>query len=168
LPPGSSVLDLGGGTGSLIDLLAEFYPHLSYTLVDPNPAALARASEKLAKSHPNLSLELVLESIQPESAAPLAGGSFSLAISTISLHDIVRPAAIDDLDGRADHRRRHVALLRRVLDSLAPGGHFIYADAMHPGFRVTEHLDTLREAGFVDVDAADVRGRHLVCGGLRA
>ena len=167
LPDGSAVLDLGAGTGTLIASLAGFYPHLHYTLLDANPAALDRASEKLRAAHPDLRLTLVAETVDPVVDGSLPGGPYRLVTSSIALHDIAPPAAPDDAAGRARHRHEHRALLGRILASLEREGHFVYADAMRARFRVVEHLQALAEAGFVEVDCAYVVGRFLVCGGQR-
>jgi SAM-dependent methyltransferase len=165
--PGAAVVDLGAGTGNFASLLATYYPRIRITLIDPNAAGLDRAAEKLASDRPDLDVTLVAAPIDPEADTPLTGSPFQLATSTIALHDVVRPAAPDDTAEQAEHRQRHVALLRRVWSSLDPGGHFVYLDSMWPGFRVIEHLQTLTEAGFAEVDAAYVEGRFVVCGGQR-
>jgi SAM-dependent methyltransferase len=171
LPDGSAVLDLGAGTGTLLTLMAGYYPRLRYTLIDANPAALDRAAEKLRAVGPGapdpIAVTLIAEAVDPLAENPLPGGPYRLITSSIALHDIARPAAPDDEPGRARHAAEHAALLRRVLTALEPGGHFIYADAMRPRFRVWEHLSALAAAGFAEVDCAYVLGRMLVCGGQR-
>ncbi|MBA3643344.1 MAG: class I SAM-dependent methyltransferase [Chloroflexota bacterium] len=164
IPANGNVLDIGAGTGTLVALLAHSYPHVHYTLLDANPAALQRASEKLHRCR----LTTIVEAVAPMATEPLPGGPFDLVISSIALHDIAVPTAPDDLPGRARHAGEHRSLLRRILASLVPGGHLIYADAMRPRFRVVEHIDQLVAAGFVEVDCAYVRGRMLVAGGQRS
>jgi SAM-dependent methyltransferase len=167
LPDGCAVLDLGAGTGSLVTLMAAFYPRLRYTLLDANGSALERAREKVREVVPDLDVSFITESVEASALAPLPGGPFRLVTSSIALHDLVRPAAPENAPGQARHAEDHRTLLRRVLGALDPGGHFIYADAMRPGFRVMEHLGLLDEAGFTEVDCAFVAGRFLVCGGQR-
>lgn len=167
LPDGSAVLDLGGGTGTLLARLAVYYPHLRYTLLDANPAALARAKEKLRAVVPEIAVTLLAEPVEPLAPDPLPGGPYQLVTSSIAIHDIARPAAPDDEAGRERHVAEHRSLLRRILGALAPGGHLVYADAMRPRFRVAEHLALLGDAGFDEVDCAYVVGRLLVCGGQR-
>ena len=167
MPDGSAALDLGAGTGTLVALLAGFYPKLRYTLLDANPAALDRAADKLRALSANLDVSFVAEAVDPLAPWPLPGGPYRLVTSSIALHDIARPAAPDDAIGRERHRAEHLSLLRRVLGALEPGGHLIYADAMRPRFRVMEHLAALESAGFVEVDCTYVLGRMLICGGQR-
>ena len=167
LPDGSAVLDLGAGTGTLVGLLAGFYPTLRYTLLDANPAALDRAADKLRALAADLDVSFVAEAVDPLAPEPLPGGPYRLVTSSIALHDIARPAVPDDVAGRERHRAEHVSLLRRIFGALEPGGHLVYADAMRPRFRVMEHLAALDEVGFVEVDCAYVFGRMLVCGGRR-
>ena len=167
LPGGSGVLDVGAGTGALVLIAARFYPDVRFTLVDAEAGLLARAAEKLAAAHPALTVTIHAEVVDPLDPAPLPGGPYRLVTSSIALHDIARPAEPEDETGRARHRGEHVALLRRIYASLEPGGHLVYGDAMRARFRVVEHLDALREAGFAEVDCAYVQGRMLVCGGQR-
>lgn len=171
LPPladGDAVLDVGGGTGTLVALLAGFYPRARYTLLDANGAALARAAEKLRAEARTLEVRFLTEPIAPLATGPLLGGPYHLVTSSIALHDIAPPAPPEDATGRERHADAHRALLRRIRAALAPGGHVVYADAMRPRFRVMEHLLRLSEAGFVEVDCAYAVGRFLVCGGQRA
>ncbi len=166
LPPllaAGHVLDLGAGTGTLVVSLAHYYPGLRYTLMDANPAALQRATEKLS----GLAVVTIVEAVEPMSAAPLPGGPYDLVTSSIALHDIARPAVPDDQAGQARHAEEHQSLLRRIFRSLRPGGHLVYADAMRPRFRVREHLSHLADAGFGETDCAYVQNQFLVVGGQR-
>lgn len=167
LPDGSAVLEVGGGTGTLVAMLAGFYPRLRYTLLDANDAALRRAEEKVRATVSDLAISVVNEAVYPLDPRPLPGGPYRLVTSSIALHDIARPAAPDDEAGRARHGTEHLSLLRRVYGALEPGGHLVYGDAMRPRFRVMEHLAALGAAGFEEVDCAYARGRLTVCGGRR-
>ncbi len=170
LPPlrgDGKVLDLGAVPGALTLLLAPFYPHLSYVLLDGRAAGLTRAEAKLPAAVPEIKLSLLADTTDPGAQMPLPGGPYQIIMSSIARYDFARPAAPDDVEGRKHHHAEHVALLRRVRAALEAGGHFIYGDAMRPVFRVAEHLTTLLEAGPVEVDCASVAGRLLVCGGQR-
>ena len=107
LPDGSAVLDLGGGTGTLLARLAVYYPRLRYTLLDANPAALARAEAKLRAVVPDIDLTLLAEPVAPLAPEPLPGGPYQLVTSSIAMHDIARPAAPDDAAGRERHFAEH-------------------------------------------------------------
>jgi len=96
LPDGSGVLDLGAGTGTLVALLAGFYPALRYALIDASAAALARAERKLAAVAPELDVAFIAEAVDPTANEPLPGGPYRLATSSIALHDIAKFAASDD------------------------------------------------------------------------
>lgn len=165
LPDGSTVLDVGAGTGTLAAELVRFYPRLHHTLLDANDAALRRAEEKMRAAEPDAAVSLMPASVDPLDLAPLPGGPYRLVVSSIALHDVAPPAAAAEAPGRERHAAAHVSLLRRIYGALEPGGHLIYGHAVRPRFRVMEHLASLSAAGFDEVDCAYARGRLAVCGG---
>lgn len=103
------VVDLGAGTGSLTDRIARVVPDARFTLIDIDPAMLARAEERLAAVRDRVTLrEQAFAAPIPECDAVVAG---------FSLHHVHDPADKG-------------TLFARVREALAPGGRFVIADAM--------------------------------------
>src|SRR5262249_43301212 len=50
LQPSHQVLDVGCGTGTLAVLIKRRFPSIEVTGIDPDPKALARASQKVARA----------------------------------------------------------------------------------------------------------------------
>jgi len=55
--PGDRVLDLGCGTGTLVVLIKQLHPDVEVVGIDPDPKALARASEKVKRAGFSIKLD---------------------------------------------------------------------------------------------------------------
>jgi SAM-dependent methyltransferase len=103
------VVDLGAGTGSLTDRIARVVPDARFTLIDIDPAMLARAEERLAGVRDRVTVrEQAFADPIPACDAVVAG---------LSLHHVHDPAAKG-------------TLFARVREALAPGGRLVIADVM--------------------------------------
>lgn len=92
--PSDRVLDIGCGTGTLLQALRQRYPYIALTGIDASAEMLAVAAAKLGPS-----ARLCLASAQ---RLPLRGEAFDLVVSTSALHYFRDPA-------------RAVAEMRRVV-----------------------------------------------------
>jgi demethylmenaquinone methyltransferase/2-methoxy-6-polyprenyl-1,4-benzoquinol methylase/phosphoethanolamine N-methyltransferase len=115
LRPGTAVLDVGCGTGTLaIEAQARVGPAGRVVGVDPAPKQLARARAKAARGRRPIEFRLgVIEVL------PFPDASFDAALSTLMMHHLP-----DDLKARG------LAEIARVLK---PGGRLVVADAEHVG-----------------------------------
>ncbi|GAA1846186.1 hypothetical protein GCM10009836_27210 [Pseudonocardia ailaonensis] len=109
IEPGSTVLDLGTGTGNVLRLAAEAAPDATLIGIDPDPQALLLARRKL----PGVRIEQAAAS-----AIPCADGSVDRVLCAFVFHHIAD-----------DERAAALAEVRRVL---APGGrlHLIDFDGL--------------------------------------
>ncbi len=154
VPPGTRVLDLGAGTGTLTLMLKRRTPSADVVGLDGDPAIVARARAKAADA------DLAVRFDEGSAAAlPYSDASFARVVTSLLLHHLA-----------PGDKRRALAEAFRVL---VPGGELHVADWGRPqnalmralfygvqlldGFTTTEEnvagmLPTLiREVGFVDV-----------------
>lgn len=104
------VVDLGAGTGSLTDRIARAVPDdARFTLIDVDPAMLARAAERLHAVRDRVTL------LEQSFADPIP--ACDAVVAGFSLHHVHDPS-------------EKGALFARVHAALAPGGRFVIADAM--------------------------------------
>lgn len=127
--PGDSVLDLGGGTGTLAIWLKQRCPNANVTVLDADPDALALARRKAADA--NREIEFV-EGFSTQ--LPFTAGSLDVVLSSLFFHHLTG----------ADKRRTLVEVER----VLKPGGRLHVADWGKPG-------DPLMAALFLSVRALD-------------
>ena len=120
--PGSTVLDLGAGSGQVEALLLEARPDARIIAVDSSPAMLALAKERLARASDRITF-LEGDFAEPERIA-LPPRDYGIALMIQTLHHVPH-----------DRKRRALAMVAR---SLSPGGLLILAD------RVTLADDALR------------------------
>lgn len=119
--PGERVLDLGCGTGTLLETLMTLRPDASYVGVDPDPQVLAIASGKLGRRHPAVQL---LTGYGDH--LPVADSAFDLVVSTLTFHHLTDSA-----------KRSTLTEVRRVL---RPGGRFLLVDFGRPTSRAAKVL----------------------------
>jgi ubiquinone/menaquinone biosynthesis C-methylase UbiE len=117
VPPGGSVLDLGCGTGRLLQRLARQYPELRGTGVDLSPQMVAAAAARNGCDR--------LQFTQGNAEAlPAADAAFDAVFSTISFLHYPNPAIV-------------MAEISRVLK---PNGCFYWADYSLPDVWQIERL----------------------------
>ncbi len=158
LGPGTSALDVGCGTGTLLALAGKRFPEADFTGLDGDPAILARAGRKLAGQARPVRLVAGFAN-----ELPFENASFDAAMSSLVFHHLTTD-------------RKHAAL-REIRRVLKPGGILHLADygkARNPferlaflqvqlldGFATTsDHAagrlpDFIRECGFNDVRLTD-------------
>jgi len=102
------IMDLGCGTGNLITLLLDRFPHAGIVGVDPSPSMRERCEQRFGDLS-NLEITggdgLII---------PHADASFDYVLSSLALHHIP-----------PDHKAANASEIARVL---VPGGRFIHAD----------------------------------------
>ncbi len=103
------VVDLGAGTGSLTDRIAQVVPDARFTLIDIDPAMLAHAATRLTAVRDRVALR------EQSFADPIP--ACDAVVAGFSLHHVHDP------DEKA-------ALFARIHAALAPGGRLVIADAM--------------------------------------
>jgi ubiquinone/menaquinone biosynthesis C-methylase UbiE len=147
VPQADTVLDVGCGTGQLMQRLAQAYPTARLAGIDAAPG-MARLA---ARRHRVAAVVGVAEQL------PFRTGSVQLLISTISFH-------------HWGDQRRGLAEVRRVL---APGGHVLLTDPtvtawLRPLFTVARARDRFHTAAELDAMLGEAglctRRRSLVPG----
>ncbi len=144
LQPGSRVLDIGCGTGTLAVLIKHMWPNVEVVGLDPDPAALARASRKAEREKVTIQFDRGFSDELPYKEA-----SFDRVFSSFMFHHVP-----------ADARRKTFEEARRVL---ARGGALHVVDFEPPESRgiFSRHLSAhlkdnsesrivglMRQAGF--------------------
>lgn len=132
LPEKSNVLDLGCGTGRLLNRLAAHFPHLQGTGLDFSPEMLRQARQQ-NRHHPRLIY------IQGNAEAlPFADGQFDAVFNTLSFLHYPKPEQVFSEVSRVLHPGGYFYLvdltLKRQVDSphisVFPGGIRIYSSQM--------------------------------------
>jgi len=144
MTPASRVLDVGCGTGEVLRRLRAKYPNAALAGIDPVPAMLAVAADKLSG---NEDLRVGYADVLPWDSA-----SFDLVVSCNMFHYITHP----------------IQALREMARVIRPGGSLVLTDwcddylacricnlylrltnrAFYRTYREVECLALLREAGF--------------------
>ncbi|WP_032712323.1 class I SAM-dependent methyltransferase [Salinispora arenicola] len=107
--PGQRVLEIGCGTGDLLQTLKRRYPDVSALGIDPDPSALRRARRKAARTKLRIQYERAFAD-----DLPLPDGSFDRVLSSFMLHHI--------------DEEEWTRVLREVKRVLRPGGELHVAD----------------------------------------
>lgn len=117
------VLDLGCGTGTLLETLLTQRPEARYVGVDPDPQVLGIASRKLRR---HASVELLTGY---GDHLPVTDQAFDVVVSTLTFHHLTDSA-----------KRSTLAEVRRVL---RPAGRFVLVDFGRPTSRAAKVLLTV-------------------------
>lgn len=112
-----SILEVGCGTGELLESISRRFPGVAVTGLDPDADALAIARRKIVSEAPRA--EVMLGRAE---ALPFEAGSFDLVVSSLMLHHLP-----------TETKRRALAEWRRVL---APGGALVLFDLGVPRSRL--------------------------------
>jgi tRNA (cmo5U34)-methyltransferase len=152
---GSSILELGTGTGETAVRVLGRNPGAHWTGIDASEPMLERARERLPQA--DLSLGRLED--------PLPAGPFDLVVSVLTVHHL-------DADGKRDLFKRvaqvtNAFVLGDVVVPERPEDAVIEIDGVYDvPSTVSEQLSWLREAGF-DADATFVRADLAVFRALK-
>jgi len=158
LPPlrdGSVVCDLGSGSGRCAVAIAEAYPEACFVLVDMDVERGERAMKRVRAAGVD-AVQFQQMTISPDSLRDY--DSFDCVTAMQSVRHVVAAPAHYAEKGAVSNANIHEGyreMFKAVLQTLKPGGHFFLGDHTthgHPG--VFEHLELLKEAGFIDIDVA--------------
>jgi ubiquinone/menaquinone biosynthesis C-methylase UbiE len=122
--PGEVVLDLGCGTGTLLETLLIQRPDARYVGVDPDPQVLDIASRKLRR---HASVVQLMTGYGDN--LPVADRAVDIVVSTLTFHHLTDSA-----------KRSTLAEVRRVL---RPAGRFLLIDFGRPTSRAAKVLLTV-------------------------
>jgi tRNA (cmo5U34)-methyltransferase len=152
---GSSILELGTGTGETAVRVLGRNPGAHWTGIDASEPMLERARERLPQA------DLRLGRLED----PLPAGPFDLVVSVLTVHHL-------DADGKRDLFKRvaqvtNAFVLGDVVVPERPEDAVIEIDGVYDvPSSVAEQLSWLREAGF-DADATSVRADLAVFRALK-
>lgn len=110
--PGSRVLEIGCGTGTIVALVKRLHPEAEVVGLDPDPKALARAKRKAERA----SLAIQFDEAFSD-AMPYPDGSFDRVLSSLMFHHL-----------SGEVKRKTASEVRRVL---RPGGSLHLLDFAH-------------------------------------
>ncbi len=116
--PGSRVLEIGCGTGTIVALVKRLHPEAEVVGLDPDPKGLARAKRKAERA----SLAIQFDEAFSD-AMPYPDGSFDRVLSSFMFHHL-----------SGEVKRKTMSEVRRVL---RPGGslHLVDFAPSEPGAR---------------------------------
>ncbi len=117
LAPGTCMLDVGCGTGTLVLMAQRRHPGATVVGVDGDPTILAIARRKARRAGIRAQLDEGMAY-----ALPYADGSFDAVVSTLTFHHLT-----------PDQQERALKEIRRVL---RPGGRLVIADLALPHNRL--------------------------------
>jgi SAM-dependent methyltransferase len=126
------IVDVGCGTGRLLETLLARLPDAELVGIDPAEGMIAVARTRFA-TEPRIRLE-----VAPADRMPLDDGSADVVTTTLSFH----------------HWDRHEASLREVARVLRPGGRLVLADILGIGLagRLIRPMGRRHGAGYRDTD----------------
>lgn len=119
LKPDQQILDIGCGTGTFAVMAKQLYPSVNIVGLDPDPKALARASQKAAKARVSVRFDRGFAD-----ALEYPSNNFDVVFSSFMFHHL-----------ESSNREK---TLREVTRVLKPGGRFFLLDfeASNSGHRL--------------------------------
>lgn len=133
LTGGERLLDVGCGTGTLLAEVKRRLPEVVVSGIDPDPAILRIAGQRLARRGCRAELQ-----VARAEALPFPDAAFDVVVSTLVLHHLPTQAKHD--------------ALREIHRTLRPGGRFLLVDfGARPGRKVPwwqrlfEHVEHLED-----------------------